>query len=292
MLKRKLSDSFILAGSGRSGTTWISDIMTANPNARVVFEPFDGRRVPEAKVLPLRPYARPNGNYPKWRAFVEQVLLGNIENDWTMRQNHRWWATRRLVKVIRANLMLGWMTEQFHVPTVLITRHPCAVVSSRLKLKWDSHLDVFLNQEELVEDHLSQFLSIIHDAQSDLEKHTIMWCVENLVPLRQLKQNNWIFCTYEGLVTDPEAEAERILSGLNIRQTMFNRKAIHKVSQVSRPDSAIANQRDPLTEWQRQLSVDEIKTILDLVQTFGISLYDDDPLPHLDQLFLTKAKAD
>lgn len=286
IFQRKLSDAFVLAGSGRSGTTWLSDILTANPNTRVIFEPFDGRRVPEAQIFPLRPYGRPDGNYPQWQPVVEQILLGNIENAWTKRQNHRWWATRRLVKAIRVNLMLGWMSQQFNVPIVLVTRHPCAVVSSRLKLKWDSHLDVFLEQPELVEDYLTPYVPIIKAAKTDLEKHTIMWCVENLVPLKQLANNDWLFCTYEGLVTNPETEATRILSGLNIRQTLFNRNAIYKVSQVSRPDSAITNRRDPLTEWQRQLSCDDIHIIIGLVQKFGIGLYDDDPLPHLDRHFL------
>lgn len=283
MFKKNLLDSFILAGSGRSGTTWISAIIAANPNTRVVFEPFDGRRVPEARNLPLRPYARPDGNYPEWHHFVKQVLLGNIENEWTKRQNHRWWATRRLVKAIRANLMLGWISKQFDVPIVFMTRHPCAVVSSRMKLKWDSHLDVFVEQPELVEDYLDPFMTLINGAKSEIEKHTIMWCVENLIPLSQMQANNWLFCTYEGLVAEPEAEAKRILNGLGIRQTQFNQKAIYRVSQVSRPDSAIANERNPLTEWQKHLSAAEVKTIIDLVQAFRIGLYDEDIYPHLDQ---------
>jgi hypothetical protein len=59
------SQSILLAASGRSGTTWLGNIVAADPNTRIFFEPFDPRRVPAAACLPLRAYARPEGSYPE-----------------------------------------------------------------------------------------------------------------------------------------------------------------------------------------------------------------------------------
>lgn len=59
---------------------------------------------------------------------------------------------------------------------------------SRVEQKWETHLDDFLMQEDLMQDYLSPFQDLINNAKTDLEKHAIMWSVENLVLLKQLKK--------------------------------------------------------------------------------------------------------
>ncbi|MEM8863884.1 MAG: hypothetical protein AAGD96_36710, partial [Chloroflexota bacterium] len=54
--------TIVLAGSGRSGTTWLGNIISANPNVGILFEPFDNRRVPDVLPLKLITYAREDGN--------------------------------------------------------------------------------------------------------------------------------------------------------------------------------------------------------------------------------------
>lgn len=278
------SQAIILAGSGRSGTTWLGNIMAANPNIRIIFEPFDRRRVPDAASVPLRPYARVGDKHPAWELFVRQVLCGRIHNEWVDQQGKRWWATRCLVKTIRATLLLGWIDHLFHPRIVFMTRHPCAVVLSRVKLKWESHLDVLLAQPQLLTDHLEPFVDLIHGAQTEVQKQAVLWCVENLVPLHQLREHNWVFCTYEQLYRQPQAESERILQAVGICKTPLTQRAIRQVSMVTRPDSALLTQGDPLTDWQRHLSTQDIDSILNIVQQFGITLYTDRVEPDLSSL--------
>ncbi|MCB0193222.1 MAG: sulfotransferase [Anaerolineae bacterium] len=280
MNKKNLSNTIILAGSGRSGTTWLGNIIAANPNMRILFEPFDYRRVPEAKVLPLLAYARPTAPYPEWFNFVYKALAGQIGNEWINQQGTRKWAWKRLVKAIRVNMMLGWIDKNFKPKIVFTTRHPCAVILSRLKLDWDPHIDIFLEQKQLTHDYLSPYMDIILGAQTEVEKQAVGWCIENLVPLRQLPQHNWTFCTYEDLYRNPQKEADRILSDLNVQKTWFTKRAINKVSMVTRPDSAVFSQQDPLSAWKHQLSKQDIDTILTIVQSFQLTLYDEDILPH------------
>lgn len=274
------SRSVVLAGSGRGGTTWIGNIIAANPNMRIIFEPFDPRRVPAAKGLPLFAYAHPDREYSLLHNYVEKVLAGAVNNEWISRQGNRWWATRRLVKAIRANLMLGWMDRNFHPKIVFVTRHPCAVVLSRMKLKWDTHIDDMLSQPELVQDHLLPYMDVIERARTDLQKQTVMWCIENMIPLQQMYDYNWVVCTYEELYTRPEQQAERVLTTLDIRTTWLTRRAIHRTSVVTRPDSAIVTGKNPLREWQYSLSPDDIDEILSIAADFYITLYDADIMPH------------
>lgn len=277
--RRSLRNSIVLAGSGRSGTTWVGNVIAANPMVAIIFEPFDRRRVAEVAALPLRAYARPMGRYPEWEPVVERVLRGAVQNEWTQRQGRRWWANKRLIKTIRATLMLGWLTERFQPRIVYITRHPCAVVLSRLKLKWETHLDVFLGQTELVEDYLAPFIDLIEGAETSIARHALMWAVENFVPLQQEQRKEWVWCTYEELYTQPEAEADRILRELGMRKNWLTKRALNRISMVTRADSALTEQRDALTEWQRQLSSEEIRIILDLVAAFGIDIYGSDIMP-------------
>ncbi|MCB0177007.1 MAG: sulfotransferase [Anaerolineae bacterium] len=278
------SNTIILAGSGRSGTTWLGNIIAANPNVRVFFEPFDYRQVPEATCLPLIAYARPDEEYPDREAFMRAVLSGRVENSWINQQGKRWWATVRFIKAIRANLMLGWIDRKFQPKIVFTTRHPCAVILSRIKLNWQSHLDVFLEQSDLVEDYLQPYLDIIHNAQTPVQKEAVMWCIENLIPLRQLPHHNWVFCTYEEFYRHTETEAKRVLNAIGIRKSWFTQRAIQKVSMVTRPDSAILNGQDPLSAWKKQLSKQDIDAILTIVDRFNITLYDSDITPHKTSL--------
>ena len=282
--QQRYPDTIILAGSGRSGTTWLGNIIAANPNVRTIFEPFDYRRVPEAACMPLRPYARSQELYPEWAEFVDNVFAGKIQNEWTTRQGNRWWATRNFVKAIRANLMLGWLDQTFQPRIVLTTRHPCAVILSRMKLDWVTHLDVFLNQPQLVADYLAPYLDLIHGAQTEIQKQAVMWSIENLIPLHQMADYNWTFCTYEEMYRHPAAEAKRVLNELGIRQTWFTKRAIRKVTMVARPESAVITGQDALTVWQQQLPTGDIAEILRIVDAFGIRLYGESVMPDLSTI--------
>lgn len=288
MTDQPFKQTIILAGSGRSGTTWLGNILAAQPTTRIIFEPLDYRRVPEAVVFPLRPYARPLADYPQWQPVLAQILAGELHNEWVDREQSKWWpkflTTRRLVKEIRANLLLGWISEQFGCPIVYVTRHPCAVVYSRMKLGWKTHLDVFTAQTELLTDYLAPYQELILGAETAVQRHAVMWCIENLVPLRQMASYNWLFCTYESLCQQPEVEARRLLSQLGLPYNWLARRAVGRVSSVARADSAVIDARDPLRDWQYKLETADIDAIMHIVDAFDIHLYSADPLPHLDRI--------
>jgi len=280
--------TIILAGSGRSGTTWLGNILGAAPTTRVIFEPLDYRRVPEARDFPLRPYARPHAEYPHWKPVIENILTGRISNRWTDQEHSWWWpkalTLRRLVKTIRGTLLLGWLSSHFGCPIVYITRHPCAVVLSRLKLRWEPAIDALTQQPELVTDYLSPYMDLILGAETPAQRHAVMWCVENLIPLNQMPHYDWHFCTYETLCQQPDKEARRLLGLLKLNYNSFTRNAISRISSVARSDSAIATQGDLLSGWKTEMQKADIDAVLHIVNAFGINLYTADPLPHVNSL--------
>jgi hypothetical protein len=271
--------TILLAGSGRSGTTWLGNILAANLDYQVIFEPLDEFHVAEAASMPRRAYLRPEYEYPQWAPFIHRAFSGRILNDWTVQEGRRPWARKVLVKEIRANLLLGWAATHFQPRIVYITRHPCSVVLSRLKLKWESNPIRFLQQSELVEDYLAPYVHVLEGAQTEIQKHAASWAVDNLVPLAQRQQYGMTFVTYEEMYLHPEEEARRVLEAVGVAYTLLTRRSIGKVSSVTRGDSALLQGRSPLIEWQRQLSKEQIAEVLDIVAGFQIDLYGASPLP-------------
>lgn len=277
------SKTIILAGSGRSGTTWLGDIIAADWGFRTIFEPFDSRKVPEARAagISLRPYCAPEESCPPLYHFTQLALAGKLRNRWVNQQGRRPWAWRLLLKTIRTTMLLGWIDLHFHPPIVYLIRHPGAVVASRRRLGWESHLDVLLNQPNLEQDYLVPYKEVITSAKTDLQQHLVMWCVENIVPLKQLAHFQWHFCAYEYLYLEPEKEASRLLRGLSLKETSARRRAMHKLSHVTHAQSALKMGKDILTEWRHDFSAHELADMSAILGDFGLELYSfEDPLPN------------
>jgi hypothetical protein len=244
---------------------------------RILFEPFECRRVPEFAELGLRPYFAPNAPLPHWRAAVEKLLAGAIGDPWIDQDASRLDPTRDtggiVIKEIRANGMLAWLCENFPCQVVYLVRHPCAVIASRIKLGWDTHLDAYTCQPDLMDDYLSPFTGVIEAASTPVQKHAVMWCLENLVPLRQMPGYNWIFCSYEQLFLQPEEEAARILDRLGLEFNTSRRQALGELSRTCSAQQA-GNAQDFLSDWKGALSSEDREEVAAILCSFGIDLYD------------------
>jgi len=120
-----LENTIFLAGSGRSGTTWIAELMNFDNSYRFIFEPLHINRVPLAKPFGWRRYLRPDDDNPELLDSMKTILGGRFRNSWTDHFNRCWIPKKRLVKEIRANLLLGWLHKHFpQVRIVLLLRHP------------------------------------------------------------------------------------------------------------------------------------------------------------------------
>ncbi|WP_119069689.1 sulfotransferase [Rubrobacter indicoceani] len=208
-------DATLLLGSARSGTSWLSGEMASRSGLRYVFEPFNPERNPELERLARRhtkrPYLRPEGSYPAYMSPVADILAGRSASRWSGRYNRCILARKRLVKEVRANLMLGWMLRVFPgMKCVFLLRHPCAVAESRLRLGWHDGLNDFLAQGDvLCRDH-PKLRPLLEDPPHDpFERGVAAWCVENYVPLFQaapLTSPDLRLVRYESLLLGDERE--------------------------------------------------------------------------------------
>ena len=269
--------SVFLAGTGRSGTTWLSGLVNHDRRYRNVFEPFHPGKVEAFRGFRSKQYLRPTDRREEFLAPARRVLSGEIRNSW-MDRGGALVARRRLIKEVRANLLLGWMAENFPgMPIVLLMRHPGAVVSSRLALGWRDNLDETMGQEELIEDHLLPMRAEILAARDPFERHLFLWCIDNYVPLRQFPPGGLHLCFYENLILDPEPELRRLFAALGRN---FDEKALHRINHPSSTSRRGASGDRAVDGWRRGVTGRRLERALEILGLFGLDrVYGEGPLP-------------
>jgi hypothetical protein len=269
-------NSVFLAGSGRSGTTWVAGIINHRKRYRLVFEPFHPGRVDLCEHFRRKQYLRPDDRREEYLGPAREILAGRIRDPWTDRFNTRLVARRRLIKDIRANLLLGWMRANFpEVPVVLLLRHPCAVAASRLALGWKDNLWETMDQEDLVEDFLLPMEDGIRASRGAFERHVYSWCIENYVPLRQFGPGEIHLAFYENFLSCPEDEIRRLFAFL--REDFDGRvfRALRRPSPLSRKGES------PSTEaWRHHVTDAQLERSAEILGLFGLDrVYGEGAMP-------------
>lgn len=277
-------ETVLFCGSARSGTTWTSRHLARTLRARYIFEPLHPGRVRASRHLEPGTYLRPGQSHPEYLKPVSRALGGHLRSRWSDRYNERLVARRRLVKEVRANLMLGWLRERFpEVPAVLLLRHPCAVVESRARLGWPDRLGVLAEQESLVRDHLRPFGRLIDRALEEadpFERGLLVWCVENYVPLRQVPGPGAAplrVLRYEDVLLDPE----RTLADLT-RDLLPDTEERARCAATDTPDLRSLEHREELAfGWRERVPARRRRRAGELLAAFGLdALYGEEgPVP-------------
>lgn len=160
--------TLVIAGSGRSGTTWVLDALAEAADLKTVFEPLHAD-VGKCSRKYANRYLHADQEDKELMGFMKTVLSGGQRSIWTdyrvladrlkpslinlysprqlvalyrmykkLRRNYlRYRKTRYegvAVKFIRANLLLEWVQAHFDVDVLCIVRHPCAVIESKMRL--------------------------------------------------------------------------------------------------------------------------------------------------------------
>jgi hypothetical protein len=285
---RDMTRSMIVAGAGRSGTTWLTDIVSSQIACRIMFEPFNPHAVAAFSQFPEFQYKRPTDSDPGLHAYAKRILQGDIRDRWIDRDVNRIFSQYRLVKEIRANLFLKWLSNQFpDVRLLLVVRHPCAVVLSRMEANWEAEADLkaFLSQAQLVNDFLGDKMAIIQNAHTNEERHAIVWCILHLVPSRQFQPGQLPVVFYEDLCLQPERAFGVVFGALDqqYHASVFNES--DKPSRTTSRKSAVLTGENKVTKWTTKLTRTQIRDILSVVQAFDLDyLYGDSVTPLVDTL--------
>ena len=281
---RDCSRTVMVSGVARSGTTWLGKFIASQGSNRLMFEPVNPWPVKPLHSANYIQYKRPTDEDAELADFCGRLFSGAIRLSWIDRHIDHLLPEGRVVKAVRANLMLAWLLQDFpHVRQVLLIHHPCAVVSSWLQLGWTAERDfaALLEQPKLVDDFLVDKWDLIKRVNTVEERIAIVWCVNQLVPLRQARSNDLHVVFYERLITQPEIEVPRLFQaiGRNPEDSIYG--YLGQPSTTSQHNIAVVTGQDRLTHWQHKLSASQTDRIMAIVADFKLDfLYGHAVLPN------------
>jgi hypothetical protein len=319
----------LIAGSGRSGTTWILDSLAKANGLRPVFEPLhpyvsevgfryahgalrsDERCEDLAEFLADVGTGKKHGLWTKYRRQVRWLLPPPAE--FSTRQDagrtaHRWRklfqdlpelvaASRRgepLFKCIRANLMLDWLVRAQGWKVVLIVRHPAAVIESELRGSWNAEfsLDRFRKSTSLYELTGGRYASLLARNVTPVEALAVRWVVENQWVVQRATETGFTVVYYEHLRNAPEVWWPRVVSALDLRRVPDD-GLLARPSQQSSPKNFGAEPLSRRTGWQRALDADQLAAIQGILDQAACDLYSvEDPNPRGNTAAVSTALAE
>lgn len=273
---RDYSKIVFVAGTGRSGTTWLAEMLNSHNDFRIFFEPFYNQKVKQFRNLSYRPYLRKGHHDQELKTIIKNILKGKSLNRWILLRDRNPFAKKLIIKDIRANLLLGYLKENFpEIRPVLLIRHPIDVALSREKLNWPTDLEVFLNQSSLMHDFLHPFEKIMRNAKDNFEKIILLWCIENYIPLKQFNTENIHLVFYENLNSNPKKEVNKLYKYIDepMDDTVF--KVMNKRSSTDWNKDGSGH-----SAGERKYSAEQIEKYRKVTDVFGMSdLYGPDENP-------------
>lgn len=280
LLPYDITNTIVISGSPRSGTTWLAGVLNSIPGSSILFEPLHLDRVPGARRAGFswRTYISPGESWAEGERFMRKVLTGKVLNDWTTREiTHPMRTGTWIVKFVRANRMLGWIVDVFPIrKPILLIRHPCAVVASQMSQHWWTEIGP-PPEEEFLARH-PRFAHVLSSLQTPEEYVAAVWAIDTYVPLLVAPNHGWTVMFYEHLVQNLENELVAAFETWNLAiPTDVSARA-------AKPSSTTKRSVGSISAWQRRLNREEIRRILDVASAFGIEFYGEDPEPDVRRL--------
>lgn len=299
-LNHNLGATVLIVGSGRSGTTWLAELLARQLKRRLVFEPFHPRD--GAIQHSLRLFPSPADSNVHFAQAAKAVLTGRVRSREPDISRSVRFSRGHIVKDIHALNAVPWFRTYFPcVPVILILRHPIATAASRSR--WDTQrpdrtfygLARFLAttkgraEAEASSESLGLALETYDRFSSDLEeplvRYVAEWCIENACAVAAANDFGIKLCFYEHLVLDPRGVFRDLTSELGLAATVSQRLDPTRPSSMdvfARAASARDNESrySLLGDWQQEVTPSVTARCIRVLEEFGMAhLYDAQPTP-------------
>jgi len=311
----------IITGYGRSGTTWILDALAKANRLRAVFEPLHPLHIGGANDHARR-YISAADDDPELYQFLNHFFSEDYRSLWAdyrtvkhhlfpQRRDLRSWRRcrnlvrryrtlkdsylrfnrqrkhpQRIVKLIRANMMLPWLQAKFNARIVFVIRHPAAVIMSQMRApkSWDpfEYIDRYRTDTNLLDVLDHQTRQLLSGRVDDVEAYALCWCIENMIALEQAARSGIPVIYYELLVERGMPEWQRIVSALKLEQTPDEQLILQPSQQTWGQKATDSKLLLEHASWMREIGSSMSSRIQRVLDTTSMKVYDlDHPLPNV-----------
>jgi hypothetical protein len=296
--KFNIEDSILIAGTPRSGTTWLMEIIGAIPGYTFLFEPLNPIRSPPGLFktgFHSRTYLPADVAWVEGERYLEKVFTGCLPGPPPLPKPRtiirRIFADKLIIKSINMTRLLPWISKRFSLRDILfIIRHPCAVVASQLQTGLCAYvpaspegknsfptINTLVNEASRIINLEKNVLNRLKKIKTIEEILAAVWCLDNYVPLSSPKPHPWKTIVYERLVKNSEKEIILLYNKLGekmIPSSVMRRLNVPSASTILGERIRRTKNRDArLSKWTNYLSETQKKNILDIVALFALDFY-------------------
>ncbi len=292
------SDTLVLSGYWRSGTTWLHESLARLMAAKTVFEPFhflvpDVHEIFSDQGLSGRPapflelYMPFSGEplRPPLHGVFKRALTADIPGRIVrlVRKGPAESLRRRVVvKFVRAHLCLRAAQKTFGMPVIHLYRDPRAVVGSIKRLNWSWLFEHLFLAEQLLEPADGRALYfdrwraeiLDYDRRDTISRIVAHWALTEMFLLDSYRTEpgaRIAFLRYEDLCRAPERIPE-ILNGLMVPHRSRNDfRALDADSFSTSSSRRGASMSDRIGSWKEDLTSSEIARIEAIAEQFGFA---------------------
>jgi len=275
----------MIAGHGRSGTTWIGSVFAQAPKVIYYNEPCNPIYNNKGDYSIWFKYLRANDYFKYYESCLDPAFEGNISSfgDVWIRKN----PFRRLskdfrvvIKDVASYISLEWIYHRYHPYILIILRHPCAVALSEINNRTPIHnaINELIKQNSLVNDHLAPYLEIMKKAKKPFEIYATIWAARNRVIanlIREYKEWNLVF--YEDFCEKPQNRFYKTFEEINLKWTNNVEKYIMKTTRYIKKGTYTTYRvsQDQIHKWKRNMDQSQINQVIEFVEPFNLPFYND-----------------
>lgn len=277
LLKINSRKQIFVLGDGRSGTTWVSEVLNFDGKYLEFFEPFHGRRylnVSNDRLYPIENDLDKLG----LRTFKLEDYARMTEDFAGMQKPSGIALSGSLIKDISSYLILPKIQDHRR-RNVLLIRNPLSVAMSKEGYgKWQNESDInnLMSHSNELQKLGAKCLEKNMVSTKFLE-YVFVWCLIHRIILPAIEKFEFFTIFYEDLLRDPEQSFEELFYYLGHQKKFTKNRSeimtcVNKRSKTTTRDNRIKVNLVNEQPWNGQKSDHEISQAYDILKTF--ELYD------------------
>ena len=284
LLPKLNNTPILITGTPRSGTTFVGEILSHSKQLKYVYEPMN----PD--------YGYPIKNYKciicgckvdKWYRYItKENDLGYYKHFKHLINSKALQGKTALLKAPFSAFAAEWLNEEFGARPIVMFRNPLSFVSSIKRMNWPVDFKDFLEQEELMTEHLSEYKDEMIKVQNNPEdiigngilQYNVFY---SYIQKLQKAHPEWLYVKLEDLSENPVPNFKKIFEHFDLDFSKDVENKIVEFTSEKNPTEVKTstvhalkrNSKELMNVWKQRLTDEEVTRILKETQKVTEPIY-------------------